>query len=179
MCRRTDRSSVHAQEGGPAVLVVKWPRERTAELLGSLLGSAAAIAGDVRGDGPVGSPPRAPPRPEQCAWLALVSVAGAWAVLVGGKVLGRAPTAIRCCGGSSSWSSAWGWGRRLGRRRRPARQPPAHAGFSVAQDSANLRLPSGFYDDGRPLTMAYMACFGTLFLLLRWWRQVDPWRESG
>ena len=26
--------------------------------------------------------------------------------------------------------------------------------------------------------MAYMACFGTLFVLLRWWRQVDPWRRQ-
>jgi len=26
--------------------------------------------------------------------------------------------------------------------------------------------------------MAYMACFGTLFLLMRWWRQADPLRVS-
>jgi hypothetical protein len=26
--------------------------------------------------------------------------------------------------------------------------------------------------------MAYMACFGTLFLVLRWWRQADPLRLS-
>ena len=50
------------------------------------------------------------PRPEECAWLALIGVAGAWAILVGGQILGRRRTANRCCGGSSSWSSAWAWG---------------------------------------------------------------------
>ena len=32
------------------------------------------------------------------------------------------------------------------------------------------RLPANFYgDDGRPLATAFMAAFGTLFLVLRWW----------
>ena len=41
----------------------------------------------------------------------------------------------------------------------------------------NYELP--FYDaGGRPLWMAYLACFGTIFLLLRWWRQADPLRRT-
>ena len=28
--------------------------------------------------------------------------------------------------------------------------------------------------DGRPLMMSYVACFGTLFFLIRWWRQTNP-----
>ena len=53
--------------------------------------------------------------------------------------------------------------------------PPA-AGYPQA---ARLRLPPSFYAvDGRPLLMAYVACFGTLFLLIRWWRQADPLRST-
>jgi hypothetical protein len=40
----------------------------------------------------------------------------------------------------------------------------------------NFVLP-GFYADGSPLLMAFMACFGTLFLVVRWWRQADPFRR--
>ena len=40
-------------------------------------------------------------------------------------------------------------------------------------------LPSNFYAvDGRPLMMAHVACFGTLFLLIGWWRQTDPLRPK-
>ena len=35
-----------------------------------------------------------------------------------------------------------------------------------------------FYTDGSPQLMAYLACFGTLFLVLRWWRQADPLRGA-
>jgi hypothetical protein len=38
---------------------------------------------------------------------------------------------------------------------------------------------AGFYSaDGRPLMIAYAASFGTLFLLMRWWRQADPLRRA-
>ena len=36
----------------------------------------------------------------------------------------------------------------------------------------------GFYDVvGRPLLMAHMAVFATLFVAVRWWRQADPLRS--
>ena len=42
----------------------------------------------------------------------------------------------------------------------------------------NYSLPPSFYTfDGRPLMMAYMACFGTMFFVMRWWRQADPLRR--
>jgi peptidoglycan biosynthesis protein MviN/MurJ (putative lipid II flippase) len=41
-------------------------------------------------------------------------------------------------------------------------------------------LPQNFYSlvDGRPMIMAYLACFGLLFCLLRWWNQADPLRSK-
>ncbi len=36
----------------------------------------------------------------------------------------------------------------------------------------HYNLPPSFYGfDGRPMLMAYLACFGLLFCLLRWWTQ--------
>jgi hypothetical protein len=38
-------------------------------------------------------------------------------------------------------------------------------------------LPAAFYGaDGSPLLAAHVAALGTLFVLLRWWRQTDPLR---
>ena len=46
-------------------------------------------------------------------------------------------------------------------------------------DFPNVQPPSSFYaPDGRPLLMAYMACFGTMFVLRSWWRQADPLRST-
>ena len=40
-------------------------------------------------------------------------------------------------------------------------------------------LPSAFYGpDGSPLLAAHVAALGTLFLLVRWWRQADPLRST-
>jgi hypothetical protein len=42
---------------------------------------------------------------------------------------------------------------------------------------AGDRLPRAFYaTGGEPLTLAYVAALGTLFLLVRWWLQADPLR---
>lgn len=38
--------------------------------------------------------------------------------------------------------------------------------------------PPIFYRDGQPLLPAMIAAFGTLFLLVRWWRLADPLRNS-
>lgn len=37
--------------------------------------------------------------------------------------------------------------------------------------------PPTFYRDGRPVLPAMLAVFGTLFLLVRWWRLADPLRR--
>ena len=39
--------------------------------------------------------------------------------------------------------------------------------------------PTNLYAaDGTPLLLAYLAYFGFLFVLLRWWRKADPLRRS-
>ena len=35
-----------------------------------------------------------------------------------------------------------------------------------------------FYQDGRPMAMAYMAAFATLLAVLRWWLDADPMRNT-
>ena len=43
----------------------------------------------------------------------------------------------------------------------------------------HVSLPANFYSaGGHPQLLAYLACFGTLFLLVRWWRQADPLRRT-
>ena len=160
-------------------MVLKPPRERLAELLGSLLGSTLVAAvmcvvmvlvESFRADA-VGFP-----RPEQFAWLLLAAVAGSWAVLIPSKfwegargdamarrfllmVIGMGVGAAAFC--ASEWLMVG--------------LPPA-AGYPKP---LAYKLPPSFYAvDGRPLLMAYVASFGTLFLLVRWWLQSDPLRAA-
>jgi serine/threonine protein kinase len=50
--------------------------------------------------------------------------------------------------------------------------------FNVLELPRDL-IPSSMYGtDGAPLPTAFMAFFGTLFLILRWWRPVDPLRKT-
>jgi hypothetical protein len=157
-------------------LVLGTPRERVAELLGSLLLSVlVAVAMTVVMSLVCGYFSGADPRPEQCAWLLLVSIAGAWAVLIPSKL----------------WE---------GTRGDPAlrRFVMMVLGLSLGEltyfiamffqvalpPSPNFRtphysLPQTFYSfDGQPKLMAYLACFGLLFVLLRWWTQADPLRSK-
>ena len=113
--------------------------------------------------------------PEQFAWLLGASIAGAWAVLIpskfwegvrGDAVLRRFLLMVI---GLGVGAAAFGLSQWL-----LANLPPA-AGYP----SPDYRLPPSFYGlDGRPLLMAHAACFGTLFLLVRWWRQADPLRRT-
>ena len=116
------------------------------------------------------------PRPEQCAWLLLVSIAGSWAVLIPSKF----------------WEGFCGdpWPRRfllmtlglgvgaiafLLADLLMVRLTPG-AGYPIP---LHYRPPPAFYapDDGKPLLLGYMACFGTLFLFIRFWRLADPLRR--
>ena len=76
------------REKAVPALVLKPPRQRLAELLGSLLGSTVVAAAmcvvmvlveSFRAEA-VGFP-----RPEQFAWLLVAAVAGSWAVLIPSK----------------------------------------------------------------------------------------------
>jgi serine/threonine protein kinase len=169
---------VRPKRRAPA-MVLKPPRERLTELIGSLLGSTLAVAVMsvvmVLMEG-YRDKAATPPRPEQFAWLLLASVAGAWAVLIttklcesrgGDSMLRRFVLMVI---GMGVGLAAFGLSELL-----MVNLPPA-AGYPQAP---GYQLPPNFYAvDGRPLLMAYVACFGTLFLLVGWWRQTDPLRST-
>lgn len=170
--RRWHRTSDEAV----AALVVKSPRERVAELLASMLGSALIVAVTCLVLGLLHSYNTETMRLEQAVWLFLVGLAGTWAVLVPSKlwegtegepILRRFTMMVLGLGvGLFAYHAA----QFLWVNLTPAAgfpPPPAY------------QLPSGFYAaDGRPLLMAYLAVFGTLFLVMRWWRQADPLRPA-
>jgi hypothetical protein len=116
------------------------------------------------------------PKPEQFAWLALTGTFGAWAVLAAAKfwegVRGDAlyRRLVMMVVGLGVGLAAWGLAAGL-----MAELPPA-SGYPLPP---NYKLPPSFYAaDGRPLALAFMAVFGTLFFLMRWWRQADPMRKK-
>lgn len=49
--------------------------------------------------------------------------------------------------------------------------------FNVLELPADI-IPHGMYVNGTPELTAFLAFFATLFLVLRWWRQVDPLRRT-
>ena len=166
------RGRYRHRETPATAMVLNTPRERLTELLGSLLLSALSAAAMCVVMVLLNSFQGTTTSAEQCAWLGLVSVAGAWAVLLPSKL----------------WEGVRG-------ETTPRRFVMMVVGmglgtlaFGVAtmlmvdlpgDGNATGWLPAGFYaPDGSPLAMAHMACFGTLFLLMRWWRQADPLRNS-
>ena len=166
---------VRRKRPAPAI-VLKPPRERLTELIGSLLVSALAVAvmsvvmvliESYRDDA------ASFPRPEQFAWLLLVSGAGAWAVLITTKLWeGRGDPVPRrftlMMIGMGVGLAAFGLSEILMVSLPPAAGYPKPPGY---------HLPPNFYGvDGRPLLMAHVACFGTLFLLMGWRRHTDPLR---
>ncbi|MDZ7618121.1 MAG: serine/threonine-protein kinase [Patescibacteria group bacterium] len=175
--RQTGRRLWHrTSEEAVAALVIKPARQRLADLLASMLGSTLVVAVTclvlslLHGYHAEGM------QLEQAAWLFLVGLVGTWAVLVPSKlwegtegepilrrftmmVLGLGVGLFAFCAGQFLWVSL----------------PPA-AGFPPPPA---YQLPAGFYAaDGRPLITAYLAVFGTLFLVVRWWRQADPLRPA-
>jgi hypothetical protein len=111
---------------------------------------------------------------EQCVWLYLVSLAGAWFVLTVAKF----------------WEGSRG-------ERMLRHFILMTVGFGLglvafgAADVFLVRLPvdpdltasppwgpPAFYQDGRPMAMAYIAAFATLLAVLRWWLDADPMRST-
>jgi serine/threonine protein kinase len=169
--RRRSRQKEKAAEW----LMAKPKRVRVAELFGSLVGAALVaiticlvmiILFAFRG---------ALPRVEQTAWLMLMSIAGAWTILIpskfwegdqGDAMLRRF---IMMTFGMGLGVLAYGMAAFL------QLELPYDQKFA---DPHGYDLPANFYDGPRPLLLAYVACFGTLFMLVRWWRQADPLRGS-
>lgn len=162
-------------ESAADALVVKPPRERLTELVGSLVGSALVgltmclvmvILNGFRAS---------VPGPGQAAWLAVMSIAGAWAVLIPSKFWegSRGEPMLRrfilMVIGLGLGGLAAGTAALLHVTLPPDPKLTSGQGYE---------LPTGFYLDGSPQLLAYMACFGTLFLLIRWWRQADPLRST-
>ena len=165
--------AVHRKGEIPAAaVIVKSVPERLADLLGSLLFSAAAaVALSVvmvllRGQ---------PAQPEQFAWLALTSTLGTWAVLVpakwwegtsGEQALRRFAMLVI---GLGYGAAAFGLDQAL----------LVNLPFEMRPQWKNEHIPANFYSllDGSPQLPAFVAYFGFLFLLVRWWRQADPLRS--
>jgi eukaryotic-like serine/threonine-protein kinase len=177
--RRELRAARKRFEKAIPALVLGTPRERIAELLGSLLLSSLVAAAMTLVMAMVSNYFNENiPLPEQfaqCAWLFLVTLAGAWIVLIPSKL----------------WEGAYGdpalrrfvmmvLGMGLGELAYLIASmfivilPPA-PGFK----HMHLNLPRNFYSfDGQPMLMAHLACFGALFFIVRWWGQSDPLRSK-
>ena len=157
-------------------LPIKSGRELVTELFGSLLlSSAVSLAACVimiiiQGE----------TKPEQFAWLALVSTAGAWAILIPAKFWEgtRGDPVVRrvvlMTMGLFVGLFAWGTAQML-----MVNVPPVAPSSMSPFKNGELNF-SGFYDsiDGQPTLRLYVAYFGLLFLIVRWWRQADPLRTS-
>jgi eukaryotic-like serine/threonine-protein kinase len=154
------------------VLPLKSQRERIADLLGSLLVSTGVVAAlsltavIVRGT---------MPQPEQFAWQSIVSVLGAWLVLIpaklwegtAGDVALRRFTCLLL--GLLLGLFAWGLDQAL----------LVDLGYEMHVPPHALQWQLGAYGpDGQPQLLAYLAYFGFLFLVPRWWRQADPLRTK-
>jgi len=154
-------------------LIQRTPTERVTELVGSLLGGALVAITICVVVVILYSFHNQVPRPEQCAWLLLMSIAGTWSVLVASKfwegtrgeaMLRRFILLVVGLGlGCLAYAAA-----DLLMVKLTVQPPPTR----------NYELPASFYDRGEPLLPAFVACFGTLLVLIRWWRQGDPLRAT-
>ncbi len=164
-----------------SALPVKPPRQRFAELSGGLALSAIVcvvvsfVMLMLRGE---------LVQPEQFAWLALTSVAGAWGVLIPSKLWeGKsADAAVRRFSmlvvlgvGMAAWGLQEVFWVSLPRE------------FTVEPVFADARegLPPSSYSEPTAggafiahSPMTYLSYFAFLFLLVRWWRLADPLRST-
>ena len=167
--------------GEPAVpaFVIKPLAVRATDLIGSLLVAAAVTAAMCVVMLLIEAYRGMPLQIEQCAWLYLVSLAGAWLVLIAAKFWegSRGERMLRhfilmIVGFGLGLAGLWR-GRGL----------PGPAADRPRSDQSSQRgrahwVPPAFYQDGRPMAMAYMAVFATLLAVLRWWLDADPMRST-
>lgn len=163
------------QEPTVPALLARSPQQRLAELLGSMVGGAVVALIVCLVMVMLSSFRSKFPLPEQFAWLAVMSVLGTWAVMIPSKL----------------WEGIEGEailrrfvllviGLALGV---VGALMASYLDVTLPYDSRfteihSLELPSAFYRAGQPQWMAFVACFGTLFFLVRWWRQTDPLRRT-
>jgi serine/threonine protein kinase len=150
------------------------PRERITQLFGSLLLSAATclvvalVVMFLRGE---------TPEPNQYAWLAMSSIIGSWCVLVPAKIWegSRGDAALRrfvmLAIGLAFGAIAFGLLNWL------MISLSAYAASPMGGPARGFR--NGFFDgNGDPKMIAFLAYFGFLFLIVRWWRLADPVRST-
>jgi hypothetical protein len=150
------------------------PRERLTQLFGSLLLSAATclvvalVIMFLRGE---------MPEPNQYAWLAMSSIVGSWCVLIPAKVWegSRGDPALRrfvmLAIGLGLGAIAFGLLNWL-------MIPMAEYSASPMGGPAR-EFSARFFDSSRePRPIAFLAYFGFLFLIVRWWRLADPARST-
>jgi hypothetical protein len=169
-------SSRTVREDAIPALLVKPRAVRAAELIGSLLVAAAVTAVTCLVMLPVAAYCGMPLQVEQSAWLYLVSLAGAWLVLIpakfwegspGERVLRHFTLMIIGFGlGLVAYSAGEFFLVRL----------PADADFSYW--IAHKAISPAFFQDGRPTAIACVAAFAAVLAVLRWWVDADPMRAA-
>ncbi len=169
------RSAVSSEPPAAAV-ILKPLAVRASDLVGSLLVAAAVTAvmcvAVLLMEGYRGVPLQS----EQCAWLYLVSLAGAWIVLTVAKVW-EGSRGERMLRHFSLMTIGFGLGlAAFGVADVLMVRLPNDPAFS--HHAAAHWVPSAFYRDGQPMAMAYMAAFATLLAVLRWWLNADPLRGT-
>jgi len=154
----------------------KSARQKVTELTGSML-LAALVAGIMsvvmlvlRRDQVM--------QPEQLVWLSLVGVLGSWAVMIPAKLwegTDTEQTARRftmLVAGLLVGAAATGLAQFLS-----IEFHPLEAGSYSRW--LGREVTSSFYSPtGEPTLLAYLAYFGFLMFVLRWWRQAEPDRPS-
>jgi hypothetical protein len=167
-----------ATAAAPA-FIIKPLAVRMTELIGSMLAAAAVTAAMCVAMYVLETYHDMPMHIEQCAWLYLVSLAGAWIVLAVSKFWegSRGERLLRhfilMTIGFGLGLAAFGAAEFFG-----VHLPADHTLTSGVNHAAPHWVPPAFYHDGRPTAMAYMAVFATLLGLLRWWLDADPMRNT-
>ena len=149
------------------------PRERVTQLIGSMLLSAVAcivlslVMMILRGESI---------EPNLYAWLATSSVLGSWAVLIPAKIWEgqRGDAVLRrfvmLVIGLVLGAASFGLANFL--------VVNLHPDWRFGSMAHTERFGADFYIDGTPQILAYLAVFGFMFVIVRWWRQADPLRST-
>ena len=179
-------------------LLIKPLAVRATDLVGSLLAAAAVTAAMCVAMLLVATYRGLPLQIEQCAWLYLVSLAGAWLVLTitkfwegsrGERMLRHFILMVVGLGlGLMAFGVAELFLVRLPIDRELTNRPElqgVHQEFQLDKPpllhtltSSRNWVPPAFYQEGRPMAMAFMAVFATLLAVLRWWLDADPLRGT-
>jgi hypothetical protein len=171
---RMVRRKVRWDREGREALAAKGFRQRFAELCGSLMASAA-VAAIVSF---VAMLMTQSMKTEHFVWLSLVGTLGCWGILIPSKIWEGGPEdpALRrfilLVAGLATGAAAAGLADAL------LVDLPHDVSFTQRDLAVSKRFQHAYAADGKPALLAYVAYFGFLFSVLRWWRQADPLRAN-